>query len=230
MGKLLSALLHLQTIERQLVDVRNRLRIRQNAVTAQQQRIDQIKNEWGTLDEQRLQRRKEADMLELELKEREDKVASLRGTLNTAKTNKEYATILTQINTLKADNAKLEDKALRVIQEVDNLKAEADEKQAEMDREGKRLEEIAASSSAEIERLNGMMDELTGQRTDAAREVPPDELALFERIATGHGGDAMAAVEIHGSKPPYDYVCGGCFWTQNSRLRATRNHAGREQS
>lgn len=216
MGKLLSALLHLQAIERQLVDVRNRLRIRQNAVAAQQHRIDQIKSEWESLNEQRLQRRKEADMLELELKEKEDKVASLRGVLNTAKTNKEYAAILTEINTLKADNAKLEDKALRAIQEVDNLKSESDEKQTELDQEQKRLEEIAASSSAEVERLSGMMADLTGQRTDAAREVPRDELALFERIAAGAEGDAMAPVEIHGNKPPYDYVCGGCFMALNA--------------
>lgn len=216
MGKMLSALLHLQTIERQLVDVRNRLRVRQNAVSSQQRKIDQIRDDWEALNEHRFDKRKEADGFELDLKEKEQKVASLRGVLNTAKTNKEYAAVLTEINTLKADNSKLEDDALNAIQEVDAIKAQADQKQEQISQEEKRLEGITASSSQEIERLEAMVADLTGKRADATKLVPAGELALFERIASRLSGDAMAPVEVHGAKPPYDYICGGCYMALNA--------------
>jgi len=216
MGQMLSALLNLQTIERRLVEVAGRLKVRRNAVTAQQRRIDQLRDDWNALHAQIMQRRKAADGFELDLRQREQKVASLRGALNTAKTNKEYAAILTQINTLKADNAKLEEQALKVMQDVDSLKDQADGIQVEIDTETRRLEEITRTSAEEIEKLDAMHKELSVQRDEAARAVPLDQLALFERIAAKLDGDAMAPVEVHGSKPPYDYVCGGCFMSLNA--------------
>jgi len=216
MGKVLAALLHLQSIERQLVEVRSRLRMRQNAVAAQQRKIDQFRSDWGEFNRRRLDRRKEADRLELDLRQREEKVAGLRGVLNTAKTNKEYAAVLTQINTLKADNAKLEDQALKVIGETESLKAEADGVQAKIDDEEKRLESVKSSVAGEIEKLNTMLAELSTQRAEAILHVPSEELVLFERIADKLGGNAMARIDIEGKKPPFSYVCGGCFMTLNA--------------
>ena len=144
MGKVLSALLHLQTIERQLSDVRRRLNARQNAVAAQEKRIAEFREDWQALHDQGIQCRKAADGFELELKQREEKVVSLRNALNQAKTNKEYAAILTQINTIKADNTKLEEQALEAMQKYESVKAEADELQIRIESEQKRLEEITA--------------------------------------------------------------------------------------
>jgi len=216
MGKVLAALLHLQSIERQLVEVRSRLRMRQNAVAAQQRKIDQFRGDWGEFNRRRLDRRKEADRLELDLRQREDKVAGLRGVLNTAKTNKEYAAVLTQINTLKADNAKLEDQALKAMGEAESLKAEADGVQAKIDDEENRLESVKSSAAGEIEKLNAMLAELSAQRAEAVLHVPSEELVLFERIADKLGGNAMARIDIEGKKPPFSYVCGGCFMTLNA--------------
>ena len=216
MGKVLSALLHLQTIERQLAEVKSRLRVRENAVAAQEKRIEQFQGDWDQLNQQRLDRRKEAAEIELDLREKEDKVAQLRGVLNTAKTNKEYAAVLTQINTLKADNSKLEDQALKIMTQVDELKGQADEVQTTIDQEQQRLEEIKQSAADEVAKLHGMVEDLSTRRATAAADVPGEQLALFERIAGNLGGDAMARIEIEGSKPPYSYICGGCFMSLNA--------------
>jgi predicted nucleic acid-binding Zn-ribbon protein len=216
MGKTLSALLQLQRVERQLVEVKSRLRMRENAVAVQQRKIDQLRGDWEELNAKRLERRKDADRCELDLRHREQKVTELRGVLNTAKTNKEYAAVLTQINTIKADNTKIEDQALRAMADLDAIQAEADKTQQKMDAEQARLAQIKSSSAAEIDRLSGMMADLSAKRAEAAAEVPPAELALFERIAEKLGGDAMAAIEIEGDRPPHDYVCGGCFMSLNA--------------
>ena len=192
MGQMLERLLKLQSIERELAQVRRRLRTRENAVNIQQRRIDQLQEEYNALDQQVLNRRKDADRYELDLRQSEERVARLRSALNTAKTNKEYASILTQINTRKADNAKLEDGAIKILQDVDGIRAEADKLKQQIDVETRRLEEIQQTNAAEIEKLNGMVAELLGRRGEAARDIERDTLATFERVATKYDGQAMA--------------------------------------
>jgi uncharacterized protein len=216
MGKLLEALLQVQTIERQLAHVRGRLRVRKNAVAAQQRKIDQLSADWKVLHEKGIARRKDADRLELDLRHREGEVSKLRLALNVTKTNKDYAVILTQINTLKADNSKLEEQVLKIMQEVDLIKADADKVQEQVRAEQARLGEIEKQSSDEVRRLTTMLEGMVSQRKEAAKAVPPEPLAAFDRIAGSHDGEAMAAIEIHGRRPPHEYVCGGCYMSLNA--------------
>ena len=153
MGTMLAAMLQVQSIERQLAHVRRRLRMRQNAVTTQQHRIDQLKADWQVLHDKRQTRRKDADRLELDLRQREEEVSKYRNALNTARTNKEYAAVLTRINTLKADNSKLEEHALRIMQEVDFIKADSDKLTEQVRDEESRLEEVRRVSADEVGKL-----------------------------------------------------------------------------
>jgi len=216
MGTTLQALLNLQSIERQLRQVKRRLKVRQLAVETQQMRIDQFRSEHDTLNEQAKTKRQRADSTELDLKAKEEEVAKLRSALNIAKTNKEYAAVLTRINSLKADNAKLEEDALKMMQEVDAIKADVAQATEQINAEQVRLEEIRKTNDEEIQRLNGMVDDLSAKQAAAAEAIPPEVLSLFERIAENYDGEAMAVVEVHGRKPPYDYICGGCFMSLNA--------------
>jgi len=211
MGQLLDALLQLQSVERQLSDVRRRLRTRQLAVATQQKRIDQFHAEQKELEDRSKLRRKEADNLELDLKTRQQQVDKLRAALNAAKTNKEYAAILTQINSLKADNAKQEEDGLKILQEVEAIKTQAAQAAEKVAAEEKRLAEIQASNTEQIAKLQAMTDQLNVQRAESAKGISPEVLSIFERLALSHGGEAMAPIEVHGKRPPHDYVCGGCF-------------------
>jgi predicted nucleic acid-binding Zn-ribbon protein len=211
MAKMLEALLQLQSVERELSTVRGRLRSRKNAVLAQQAKLDQLATNHTTLHERYLGRRKDGDRASLDLKTREEQVAKLRMSLNAAKTNKEYAAVLTQINTLKADNAKLEEEALRILQDADVIKAQADQVAQQLEAEKARLGGVQRTSAEEVTRLTAMLEELKAKRAVAAQSVPPPALAIFDRIAANYDGDAMAAIEFQGVKPPYEFVCGGCY-------------------
>ncbi len=216
MGIVLSALLKLQSIERQVAQVRRRLKARQNSVNLQKKRIDQVRGDWTVLHDKAMERRKEADSLAVDLKASEEHVAKRRAALNTAKTNKEYSAILTEINTFKADNAKTEDHALKVMQEAEQAKADADAILVDIEAQEARLAEIERSNEAEIARLNDMLADLNAKRSDAAADVNEDALAAFERIVETYEGEAMAVIEVHGRKPPFQYVCGGCFMSLNA--------------
>ncbi|MDP6634053.1 MAG: C4-type zinc ribbon domain-containing protein [Phycisphaerae bacterium] len=211
MGMLLESLRKLQKIEQDIAHVRSRIRVRNNAVNVQKRKIEQLVQDRDSLSEQSLERRKLADSLELDLKDRDKQVVSFRAGLNAARSNKEYAAILTQINTLKADSAKIEDRTLGVIQEIETLKKQADELDEHIAGENKRLDEVNAQSEKELTKLNGMLDGLSENRKEAAAGIPAASLSVFERISANYEGEAMAQVEIHGRKEPYTYVCGGCF-------------------
>jgi predicted nucleic acid-binding Zn-ribbon protein len=211
MGKTMEALCRLQVIEHDLSDVRRRLKRKSAAVDAQQARLEQARSEYESLQQEVLARQKAADAVDLQLREFEEKVSHLRGNLNTAKTNKEYAAILTQINTLKADNAKLEEQGLKLMGEVEAAReATAAAQQRITDAEAQ-LEQVRQTSAEEIARLEGIVADLEAKRREVAADAPADALAVFDRIAGTREGDAMAVIEIHGKKPPFDYVCGGCF-------------------
>ncbi|MCD6364353.1 MAG: hypothetical protein J7M14_00600, partial [Planctomycetes bacterium] len=160
--------------------------------------------------------RMEVDQLDVDLKEKEKLVTERRGALNTVRTNKEYAAILTEMNTIKADNAKLEEKALQALQEAEAIQAEADKVQGEVEGQTKHLDEFRQNSEEEITRLEIMQADLLKQREQAVAEVDPEALAIFERIAKTYDGEAMATIEIHGRKPPFTYVCGGCYMALNA--------------
>ena len=216
MGTLLESLLRVQSIERQLSLVKRRLRAQQNAVRAQQHRLDGLREDHEALKAKSLLRRKEADGLDLTLKSSEENVAKLRTALNTTKTNKEYATLLMQINTTKADNAKVEEEALNIMQEMDAIAEKLGEVEKDVQAQETQLAEITGASAEESARLGEMLEDLGSQHAVAATDVPSKALAVFDRIAESYDGEAMAMIEITGDKPPFDYVCGGCFMSLNA--------------
>ena len=207
----ISALLELQAIESQLAHVKRRRRIREHAVEAQEQRIEQLQADYDATHERAMNRRKDADRLELDLRQREERVSRQRTALNAAKTNKEYAAILTQINTLRADNSRLEEQTLSIMQDVDSVNAEAEKLLEQVQEEQACLVGLRKVSTEEVEKLDAMLEDLSAKRARATGNVGPEGLAVFNRLAESYDGEAMAVIDVHGKKPPHEYVCGGCF-------------------
>ncbi len=226
MGALIEGLQTLQKIEKRLADVRNRLGTRKRAVDRQQARIDEMQEQVEEVRQRTLSLRKEADSQELTVKQKEEEVNKLRGALNTARSNKEYASILTEINTRKADNQKLEETALKLMEEIEQLQAKSQEMKAQVELETQRLEQLKEKNASEIQRLSKMLDQLQAERDQAAAEIDEKTLAVFDRIASNYDGEAMAPIEVHGRKPPYSYICGGCFMgltPEHANALATRD-------
>lgn len=216
MGPVITALEKLQTIERDLAQVRRRKKARLRAVKAQEARIAKHKQERESLQQTSIERRKQADEFELTLRQNEQHIDKLRVSLNAAKTNKEYAALLTQINTQKADNAKFEEQALKVLSEVDGLKSQIEQADKIIAQEEAKLEEINAHSAEEIRKLDDMLQNLQSKRDEAARALPDTVLAMFDRLSQQYDGEALAKVEVNGRRPPYTYTCGGCFMSLNA--------------
>ncbi len=209
MGSTLDALHQLQTIELQLAALR---RTRE----AKSRRAQMYKRKVSDTDAELLENIRKCrehqmtlDALTLDVTAREQSVVKHRQALSKARTNREYAAILTAMNTEKADNAKLESTILRLMDTIQGLNDEHAETEAV---KARLLEQVAASeeslgalddgSKAERERLSSEGEACSGR-------IAPAALASFRRVAQHHDGEAMAAIAKLGSKSE-DYVCSGC--------------------
>ncbi len=210
MGPVLNALIKLQSVENQLRAAKAKLaRCRRNVIIAENQ-VRSLQNAYEAKKEETQLTKVQSDRLELELKVREEEVAKLRAHLNSAKTNKEYAAVLTQLNTTKADNSKIEAQILELMKDIEADEAERQTIQTQIDQRKQTLEQtrkdseqLAAKYEAEIELIQAEWDKKT-------QDIPAEPLRVFKRVAETYDGEAIAVVDRQENKPDA-YSCGGCF-------------------
>jgi hypothetical protein len=212
MGETIEALRRVQAVELKLAGIRRERETKLHRIEAHQKAVRKIEDRFAECRRQQRELQVKIDSLQLEMASREESVAKHRAGLNKAKTNKEYAGILAAMNTEKADNLKVENEALKNMEELQELQKQADEILAEQVK--------AAELLAAAEEALRQYDELTRsdaakyqrERTEAAAGVAPAVLAAFTRTAERNDGEAMAAVAKWHPKRD-EYVCLGCNMT-----------------
>ena len=209
MGATLDALHRLQIIEDQLRSVRDQIESKLQAVRIHQRRLRTLESNTTDVHQEIRQAQANADRLDLDRKTHDEHIAHLRETLNKAKTNKEYAAVLTQLNTDKAAALKIEDQVLASLNRIDELKKQEAEHRTSLEREKARLAEVEQASQELEATLSSQLQELEQQREAAADEIPPEALHMFERARDKHEGEAMAIVEQPHPRRA-EYNCSGC--------------------
>ena len=209
MATLLESLHQLQDIETHLQRLREKIGRKKRAIEAHQRKLAEFDKEIAAGHEQIKTHQVLADTLDLEMTTREQEIAKLRENLNRAKTNKEYSALLTQINTTKADNIKIEERILEKMSAVEEFKKTEAQSKAERDQQQKRLEELQRGYEAFTGEVANDLEALETQREEAGQELPPSALAAFNRVAGKHDGEAMAKINKPDPKRG-DYICEGC--------------------
>lgn len=212
MGVTLDALHKLQNVERELVRLRNEKSENERAMTACQRLLKQFDEQIAAKRAETQQHQLRAQRLESEIRQHEEHVVKLRQQLNTTRTTREYAAILTEINTEKADSNKIEDQAIQALQGVEESKAELEQLDQQRGAMLQRLERSRRALEQFITKTKDQWQQLEQRKEELAQEVPATALARFERVAEYHEGDAMAEiVKPHPKRD--DFVCGGCHMT-----------------
>lgn len=209
MGSVLDALHHLQEIELQLAEVRQRVKVKLQAVRAQEKRMASLTAEVDAKRKSIRDKQVEADRLGLDIKSIEERMSKLRGALNTSKTNKEYSTVLLELNTMKADCAKIEERALTIMSEIDSAKKVVQQEEARLADEQTRLDEVRKAAHDYEQQVADRLNTLTREREQASAAVPATVLGIFGRVAEKHEGQAMALVNRTNPRRE-EFVCSGC--------------------
>ena len=139
---------------------------------------------------------------EIDLQTKEASVKILQGQLFQVKTNKEYAAMQREIDSLKADNSLLEEAILGAFDAIDQA---VKERQREEGRKAELQQQLRAEQARverELRELGERIAQLEQNRQTLVPNVPKDSLAFYERVLYIRDGLALV--------PLINDSCGGC--------------------
>ncbi len=210
MGPVLNGLMKLQSVENRLRAAKAKLaRCRRNVII-QENQIRSLTNGLEAKKEEIQLTKIQSDRLELELKTKDEEIAKLRASLNTAKTNKEYAALLTQLNTTKADNSKNETQILELLKDIEADEAECEKIQEQVEQQKQTLEQTRKEAEQLATKYQAEIEEVQLEWNRIAGIIPNAPLEIFKRVAETYDGEALATIDRQEGKTEA-YTCGGCF-------------------
>ncbi len=217
MGATLQALLRLQEIELQLVDIRREIDRKNRQVGTQSGRLQSAEKDVAARKEQLRRQQLQFNELDAEIKARSAHIDKLRQQLNTVRTNKEYAALLSQMNNEKADLSKLETRTLEIMEELEARKRDVSAMEDVQNSESARLQELRAQSGQTSDTLSVRLERLERQRGEAAAAIDPRVMDQFNRLSQRYDGQALA--ELTPTDPrETEYICGGCFMAKRADI------------
>ena len=210
MGPILNGLIKLQSVENRLRAAKAKLSRSRRSVIIQENQVRSLQNALEAKKEELQLTKVQSDRLELELKTRDEEVSKLRAALNTAKSNKEYAAVLTQLNTTRADNSKIESQILELMKAVETDEAECENIRKQIEEQKQQLEQTRKTVDASAAEHEAEIAKIQAEWNEAAKAIPPEPLEVFKRVAETYDGEAVAQIEEQEGRHAA-YSCGGCF-------------------
>lgn len=210
MGPILDGLVKLQSVENRLRVIKNKLARCRRSVIFQENQLRGLQSALQAKHDEVKLTKVQSDRLELELKSRDEHIAKYRAALNLAKSNKEYSVILTELNTSKADNSKIESQILELMKNIEVDEADYAEIEIQIEEQKEKLDQFRKDCAAKVGQFEEEIAEIQIEWDQAAIDIPPDALAVFKRVAETYDGEALASAEQRNEKVQA-YSCGGCF-------------------
>ena len=210
MGPILNGLIKLQSVENRLRAAKAKLTRSRRSVIIQENQVRSLQSALEAKKEELQLTKVQSSRLELELKSRDDEVSKLCAALNTSKSNKEYAAVLTQLNTTRADNTKIENQILDLMKAVETDEAECENIRKQIEEHKQLLEQTRKTSEAAAVDQEAEIRKIQAEWNDAAKAIPAEPLKVFKRVAETYDGEAVAQVDLQEGKHG-TYSCGGCF-------------------
>ncbi|MFT3786399.1 MAG: C4-type zinc ribbon domain-containing protein [Tepidisphaeraceae bacterium] len=133
----------------------------------------------------------------------------LRQRQQNATNNKEYQTLIVDINTQKADRAKIEEQALAAMETAGKQKQAAIDLKARLEAETAKHGEMASAIDSQVQALTAEAEQFKGPRDEAAVGIAPRTMTIYQKAADRYEGEALAPLQK--PKPKVEeYVCAGC--------------------
>jgi len=140
---------------------------------------------------------------EIMLGTKEEQVKKLQAQLNLIKTNKEYTTMVGEIESHKADNSVLEEEIINFMDSIDETKVRLDQEKQKFTEESKNIDTQVKEIEQQIKFIDAAIVELKKEREELTPLIDKKFLSEYERILVGKDGQAMAEV--------VNDNCGGCY-------------------
>ncbi len=202
-------LLRLFRVDQQIRGLKSRVDSAERYLKQQDAQLEQLNAKREALIIQARQLEAAVHNNEAEMGALDARIATLRDKLNAATSNKEYTALLTDVNTQKADKGEIEERSLEALTQLDDVRAAQNEVEEQLAERGKIREVALADRDTRAAEVKDRLEELQGERKEAASDVPADTMQVFEYETNRLGGEAMAAIEEH-SRRHMEFSCGAC--------------------
>ena len=148
-------------------------------------------------------------VVETEAKALDEQIETARERMDTSATAKEYNALLVELNTVKNERSKLDETMVQQLNEVERLEALLTESEASAE-ERESVVATAAQDVTEREaEIADRVSELQTERHQAAADIPPDVLDLYDTLTKQLDGEATAQVEIESFRHK-EFSCSAC--------------------
>ncbi len=161
-----------------------------------QQGFEQLK---VSCDEIQKRRRK----YELDLEAKEAEVKKYKGQVLSVKTNREYQSLLHEIEISKAAGEKMEEEILRLMEANDELQRQMKETQQKIKEKQNQVEQQGKEFQALLESHQKDKQTLQKQREELTQGIKSNLMNGYEKLLKSKGGIALAIAK--------DGICQGCF-------------------
>ena len=198
----LSSLIRLQTVDSEIYALRSEKSAKPDEIKAIEISFEAKKASLAELEKKLAELQKERKDKELELGTKEEGTKKLQGQLYGLKTNKEYQTMLQQIQDAKADASLIEDKVLELFDKADEIKGKVEREKLRLKDEEKVFLAEKKNVEDRIKEIDDRLSQLEAQRKQATPDIDPKILGQYERILASR--DGLAIVIVKGNS------CGGC--------------------
>jgi predicted nucleic acid-binding Zn-ribbon protein len=203
MIEILSNLLQLQQIDNELAVLENKSKDMPRRIEGIRLFSETKKNELQENQHNIIEFKKKYKLLEVDLKEAEEKIGQYSAQLYSAKTNDQYKAFLKEIESSKKEKMDIEDKLIEVLETIENTEKEVKQLQSELTDIEAETKEKTAILKKEEESIHHAIKERIKTRETICEVIGKETLAIYEKIKKGKGG--IAVVTVDGER------CQGCL-------------------
>jgi uncharacterized protein len=200
--QLIHSLMELQRIDTQLQKLEGLKGDLPNQVRRLNQELTEGEKALEIQEKKNVDNKKEAGIIELEIKALEGKLIKYQNQLFEVKTNREYDAVSHEIESVKIEIGKKENRLLELMDLVENGGKFIEESRNQMTRLKGEFEKKSADLGKKQEATEREEIALKDLRGKALRGIEPKWLSSYERIRNAKNGLAMV--------PLVRNACGGC--------------------
>jgi len=191
----INSLVQLQKIDSEIYALNEEKRVKPEEIKAIEASFEEKKKNLAALEKTSLDLQKQKKDRELELGSKEESSKKLQSQLYSLKTNKEYQTMLQQIEDSKADASIIEDKILECLEKMDKAKADVDQENKKLQEEEKVFNAQKGQVDTRIKEIDVRLGQLDAERKIITPEIDPKVLAQYERILASREGLAIVGAD-----------------------------------
>ncbi len=140
---------------------------------------------------------------ELELQQLDVNIAKANIQLFQIKTNKEYTAKMTEIENIKAEKSRLEEKTLLIYDQIDAFQAMIVKERGVLSEEENKFQTQKSEIEKILQEFKGRVSVLEAKRSELTPDIDPQKISMYERILGKKDGLAIV--------PILSNACGGCY-------------------